>query len=371
MKIMLYAYVDKNIGDDLFIDLICQRYKQIDFYLYVPEKYVKDYSGIQNLHCISYKEFSKNIDRLNRWVFMGKLFPLLYWNKLYRMDKKWIPQMDAQLWLGGSQFVETNDWKQVISYKIRQQKIKQIPFFSISATIGPYKSKEYEAAVRNVIKGYNHIVFRDKCSYNKLLSKNNATYAYDMVFTKKSKYSKKKKEICVSVIDTFNRTSNTIAEKYEKFIGKIVKHYIDLKYEINFLSLCENQHDGKAIERIIKLNKLDGVKIWKYNNNLEEILDIIDSSEIMIGTRYHSIVLSLEFGLKVLPLSYESKTDNLLEMLGEKTLQLSDLDDVEIENIENRMIYLNEEKRKEILNNAELQYREIDKWVRKKNDKCK
>lgn len=363
MKIMLYAYVDENIGDDLFIDLICRRYKNVEFYLYVPEKYINNYRYIKNLKCIPYKEINKNLDRINRWFFKGKLTSKLYFNKMYKLDKKWVKNMDAQLWLGGSQFVETEDWKNVIDYKLKQQKLKDIPFFSISATIGPYSSREYENAIQKVVAGYDHIVLRDKISYELLQERNNASYTYDMVFNIESKCREKKKEVCISVIDMYGRTSEKLAQIYEEFIGKITKRYIALGYKINFLSLCENQKDKYAIERIVRDNNLENVRIFSYTNNLEEIINVIDNASIMIGTRYHSIVVALKFGLKVLPISYESKTDNLMIMMEKNTIKIENITNIEVDNLDKYMVILDEKEKEHISKSAELQYKDIDIWM--------
>ena len=222
-KVMLYAYIDENIGDDLFLELICSRYKEeIDFYLYVPERLMDSYCTITNLHCIPYKDKNKWEDRINRYLFKGKLSPILKWNKMYLLDKKWVKKMDCQLWLGGSQFVETSDWKSVIKYKQHQQKITPIPFFSISATVGPFKTKAYINAVKQVIKGYTHITYRDKFSYDFMKGIGNSSYAFDMVFTKQRVGLKQSKKICISVIDTTSRFPKSVSEHYENYIVSLI-----------------------------------------------------------------------------------------------------------------------------------------------------
>ncbi len=364
MNIMLYAYVDENIGDDLFIDLICKRYKDIQFYLYIPVKYLNYYSNLKNLHCIPMKSFGKNTERINRWLFKERLLPILYWNRMYNLDKLWIKKMDGNIWLGGSQFVETRDWKSVIKYKIKQQQLKQIPFFSISATVGPFKTEEYETAVKMVIAGYKHIVFRDKWSYERMGEKANSSYAYDMVFTKKLLNQKKEKEVCISVIDTYGRFADEIAKSYEKWILSVSKYFLEKGYKLNFLSLCNNHHDNKAIQRIIKSIPLDKVSVYSYSENMNEIISIISKSEIMVGTRYHSIVLGLKLGLKVLPVIYESKTENLLDMLGVTGIKIDNLLGASVENANNLMIQLSEVQIINISQNAEHQYFELDKWMK-------
>ena len=161
----------------------------------------------------------------------------------------------------------------------------------------------------------------------------------------------------------YGRTSEKLAQIYEEFIGKITKRYIALGYKINFLSLCENQKDKYAIERIVRDNNLENVRIFSYTNNLEEIINVIDNASIMIGTRYHSIVVALKFGLKVLPISYESKTDNLMIMMEKNTIKIENITNIEVDNLDKYMVILDEKEKEHISKSAELQYKDIDIWM--------
>lgn len=51
-KIFLYAYDHINLGDDLFIETITDRYKDIEFYFWTNEKNKKVFQEQQNLKII-------------------------------------------------------------------------------------------------------------------------------------------------------------------------------------------------------------------------------------------------------------------------------------------------------------------------------
>src|SRR5699024_1160694 len=38
-KVMVYAYSQFNLGDDLFIKILCERYPETQFVLYAPKQY--------------------------------------------------------------------------------------------------------------------------------------------------------------------------------------------------------------------------------------------------------------------------------------------------------------------------------------------
>src|SRR5699024_12697218 len=47
-KIMDYAYSQFNLGDDLFIKIVCERYPETQFVLYAPKQYKRCFQGMRN-----------------------------------------------------------------------------------------------------------------------------------------------------------------------------------------------------------------------------------------------------------------------------------------------------------------------------------
>src|SRR5690625_2356463 len=48
-KVMVYAYTQFNLGDDLFIKILCERYPETQFVLYAPKKYKRCFQGMRNI----------------------------------------------------------------------------------------------------------------------------------------------------------------------------------------------------------------------------------------------------------------------------------------------------------------------------------
>ena len=84
------------------------------------------------------------------------------------------------------------------------------------------------------------------------------------------------------------------------------------------MSFCEGYGDNEITDELYdSLTEKKNVERLFYNgDNLARILNSIAKSEYMIATRFHAIILGLVYNLKVLPISYSIKTENMLKSLG-------------------------------------------------------
>ncbi len=48
-KVMIYAYCNFNLGDDLFIKILCERYPEVHFLLYAPIEYKYYFKWLPNI----------------------------------------------------------------------------------------------------------------------------------------------------------------------------------------------------------------------------------------------------------------------------------------------------------------------------------
>ena len=101
--------------------------------------------------------------------------------------------------------------------------------------------------------------------------------------------------------------------------------------------------------------------------NMKEALNVLNNSDIIVGTRFHSVILGMLLNKAVVPIIYSDKTKHVLEDLKfqGKTVDIRNLDNYEIEELlgkENIKYRLNiDEIRKE----AETQFKELDKVLKK------
>ena len=59
-RILIYAYMAGNFGDDLMVWLLCRRYPEVKFVLWADSSYRERFQGIKNVRIISQK------DKVNR-----------------------------------------------------------------------------------------------------------------------------------------------------------------------------------------------------------------------------------------------------------------------------------------------------------------
>lgn len=328
MNIFLKAYVAQNLGDDLFIKIICERYPMHVFHMLMREEYKETFSDICNLNIHTYND---NFDRLNK-------------------KNKILNKSDILVFIGGSIFMEPPDVYNKYLSELEQDIEKVKKFYIIGANFGPYKTDKYYEYVKNsILKKAKSVCFRDKYSYNMFKNLKNVTYHKDVVFGLNTNKIKKSKQIGISVISNFNRDIKE--EYYNSYINKMVEiidFYTKQGYQINIFSFCEKEKDSLAIDSIIskipyKINK------EIYNGNIEEFLYKFNSQEIIIGTRFHSIILAMICKSKFIPICYSNKTKEMLNDIDNKLLFY------DFENINKLQCnYLNEKLNDKLLNKLKI-----------------
>ena len=55
-RILLNAYLANNLGDDLFIQIICERFREIMFYILETTSYTNSFKSISNIRICSLKD---------------------------------------------------------------------------------------------------------------------------------------------------------------------------------------------------------------------------------------------------------------------------------------------------------------------------
>lgn len=351
-KILVIAYFAKNFGDDLFLKILFERYKNVQWTMDTfDENYRKIFSKYKNVNIISTLRH-KILRKLN-------LEELSY--------KKY----DSVVFIGGSIFMEIENWRNTYDY--RQKIFKYFdkkPIFFVGCNFGPYKSKEFIEKYRNFFKKSRDVCFRDKYSYDLFNNLDNTRIAPDIVFQLKTKeVEKTKKSLGVSVIDLNERKD--LAKYQEIYINKIVdiiNEAINREIKVTLFSFCERQGDMKIIQEIIE--KIDAkysdyISIENYDGDIDKFLEKFETMENIVGTRFHACILSQVFGQGLYPLVYSNKTYNVL-----KDIQLEDeyiyIKDIENLNQKNILDIISENKisSNEVFLKAEEQFEVIDEFVK-------
>lgn len=199
-KAFIYAYDHINLGDDLFVRTLVNRYPLVQFFLWSDKKNISIFQDCKNL---------KIIDKNSRYVkFLRKLRPSF----AARYQEKWKVKSDAVIYIGGSIFMEYSTWRNTVAWWNYQA--QHYKFYVLGANFGPYETESYREAMGAMMKGLQDVCFRDRYSYE-LFCKDVKTVrqAPDILFGySMPNIRQKKKQVYISVI-------NCEKKKMENFLN--------------------------------------------------------------------------------------------------------------------------------------------------------
>ena len=333
MKILVKAYIAQNLGDDLFLKLLLDKYPQIQFSL-IDGRKQGIYSQYVPFQLITF--VSKLPQKI--LLFINRKIADKYTNYIIsrRLEKK-SKYYDAAIILGGSMFIQgkkgfnSDDITKMSIIKYFQHS------FIIGANFGPYIEYEYISKYKEIFDKCDYISLRDKYSYELLGNMLNSSYYPDIVFQIKHRLQQKlPNTVGISVIDLSNRGKLSLkVNDYQNFIIALVTALRDNGKNIYLFSFCKQEGDETAIDRIIKKTGNDGIQVVKYSGEIDSFLDIYSSMEAMFCTRFHSMILSLLNSHYMIPLIYSKKMTQVLEDIdySGSVIDLYEIEKVEVSQI--------------------------------------
>lgn len=304
MKILLTAYLDNNLGDDLMIRLLAEQFTEYDFYLNTNKTVVKNtFKTLHNVH----------------------------------FNPKVQPKYDAYVTIGGSMFAGINIRKRQLSrisrlmflFKLKRNKIKRA---IVGCNLEEKKSRLGYLITKLELKMFNLITVRDKYSYELLKQMkgfDNFFLAEDIVYQLNPEPFKQNNKQClgISAYRSMSKNENnldnylTLARISDEFINKTGKSVKLFCFD------TENENDLSAAHHIYNFAKnKTKISIIPYLGNINEFLKEFSSCEKMIAIRFHSAVLSEVFNIPFVPVAYSNKMANLMIEKGfSRLIKLNDL----------------------------------------------
>ena len=348
-KIFVMAYLRNNLGDDMFVMELLNRYPDVEFYVEVVDmKYAKALEKKNNVKIII--------------------------NENETFEKIDINQYDGYVYIGGSIFMEGGkvyNLDEGCLEFVKKCKILNKPFYYIGSNYGPYQTEKYFNLSKETFKQCTDLCFRDQYSYNLFKDISTVRYAPDVLFSYEIEECNKEKDtIGISIIDLEIRENLRHKEdEHIQFLFNNINFYLKNGKNIYLFSFCNDEGDEKAIQKILNKFKNSDYKnritVVRYNENIEEFLAIYKKMEYMICQRFHSLVLSYICNQKFYVISYSQKICNIIkelnlcdkyikleEITAQKTIALEDFYDVKEENLEG------------IKKKSLEQFRELDKFLK-------
>lgn len=340
-KVYIMAYSKMNLGDDLFIDMLVKRYKNVEFYSKNMQMESTAYRQNKNLHFIDY-----NLD------------------DLLTLD---ITDFDAFVYIGGSIFMEHAGGVERVQ-KLKDLAIKCntlcIPFYYISSNFGPYQTEEYKKIVFEMFCEVTDVCLRDTASFELFDSIETVRYAPDAILSYKPEKAKKEPNtIGISVINfKYRENLKKYEEKYYDVLTNSIEHYIEKGYKVKLFNFCEYEGDKNTADLLF--NRLSNtqkkfVELITYTGNIKDFLKKYNKVEYMICSRFHSLILSYLLKQKIYVLSYSNKITNVINDLNlidtyHSIDEITELDYIKLDDFNN--VNFNSA----ILKKAENQFKELD-----------
>ncbi len=364
-SVFIHAYTAGNLGDDLLIRILCERYPKVHFRIYADESYKERFKDIGNLSV--YSPSDKRVGFVDMAISKVKHTDMGFWKLLIKTSY-------ATVHIGGSVFVQHQDDFGLAFQLDEGLRARSRRLYVVGANFGPYTDEQYYRQYYELLQKYEGVCFRDRYSQRLFHKLPNVTYAPDVAFNYKADVSvPEKKQVLISVIDMKDRKGkwgiSQYDRPYKRFIVNLADGYIKQGYHIKFISFCKYQGDEEAIKEIIALAEgweKEQVSTCFYDKNLLQCIKSFAESEIIIATRFHSLVLGWLMGKKVLPVVYDRKTKHVLE--DNECSSYLKLDDLE-QNISQVIQKIEELKVMDIKNlvsEAEGQFEKLDQILKRK-----
>ncbi len=222
---------------------------------------------------------------------------------------------------GGSLLQDVTSAKSLIYYlgviKLAQLLGKKTIIFAQG--IGPIRNKKLSKLTAKILKKVDFITVRDEASIKFLESWGiKSTKCYDPVWNLTPATNKNNK------IGVQLRAFKTLSDEFiEQLANCINEHYADK--DICIYSL-QNKLDLEVSNKLCRKLKTKSATVIENTSN-EKIIEDLASLETLIAMRFHACLIAIKSGVKLLPINYDIKVE---QMAKEFNLNCLSLDYIEM-----------------------------------------
>lgn len=365
-KIFIYAYTSLNLGDDLFIKLLCERYPKVTFYITSFKYASPGLKKIDNLKIVP------KVPIVDNFLIKFKI------NKSINdiIQKNISSFCDGIVNIGGSIFIQQNNWY-LKAKNFENRVVRNKPYYIIGSNFGPFTDNKFVFRYRDIFEKVEDICFRDDFSYNLFSDLPNVRWASDVVFAMANQrnietinnYDYRRKYIILSLIDLSRR--NELKKFKDSYINKIAglaNEFVKKNYDVYLMGFCEGEGDKVAINSIMdKLTPKKRMHIipYIYSGDLYEALDLIRGSQGLLGSRFHAMILGWIYKKPVYPIIYSDKSLNVIKDINFKGMfsRIENVEDIEIDAV---VKYIMESSPIDItkqVESADLQFKMLDRFL--------
>lgn len=323
------AFIMGNLGDDLFVHTLCNRYPNKKFVLCGEKKYKSLFQAFDNLKYVC----TDNI--WIKWLFRLHKFPAWAGNKVLKLigsDRRlaipgcfeWFASHSKEnILISGSIFMQIYSNKKCNSpfYCGEIAYYNKHPYV-IGCNFGPYLEEEYREFYEKRFYHAKQVTFRDQYS-DSLFPKDCTNWAPDILFN----YDEEKKKrpsidhyVAISVIhlDKDGNQDEQMMQRYENAIAGLCRHILQQDQKVVLLGLCRDQGDQEVLDRILHiLPKTDHIVSCCYPDvPAEEIVGYLAYADCVVASRFHAMVLAWVYSRVAIPVVYSEKMTNTIQSIN-------------------------------------------------------
>lgn len=337
-KVFVHAYADLNLGDDLFVKILLDRYPEVEFHMIGDVEYNNIFKEYKNLKIVENKSISF-IDRLIH-AFLKLLsvklaisFIRIIIGKRYN---SYLKEVDSILVIGGSMFQQNTVREYYYESEVHYYfaNIAQKDLYYMGCNFGPYLQDQYLEYFKKIFLKAKDVSFRDTASYSLFKDLPNVRYNPDLVLSYQFEgVSRIKNSVGFSIVDINKFKTEISRHSYLEQYVSLINEYIKNQFHIKLFVFSKNEGDLEIITDIYKkLNSKDDVEIVIYDGNINNFMLKFGSVETVFCGRFHAMILGLVFKQKIVPFAYSKKMENMLKDLNynSRILELQEFCDSEV-----------------------------------------
>lgn len=361
------GYWQTNLGDDLFLKILSERYPNIFFTIISDEINGEVFNNIRNLNIISKRRsFTTSIiDRISGFTTL--ILPLSSFNqeiKLACSKKNYIE-------IGGSIFMMHPKKEKDIALRKRLKIAERVGSYHIlGSNFGPYYSENQITDYKRLFGKISGVIFRDKYSLSLFSNLPSVSFAPDIVLTMNNQIGNapliKNRYIVFSVVDynlKINSNDSVKASSYKNLLVNLIEFYLKENIIIVLMSFCEAEGDSLFIEELLNENRWTGEEVVHYKHtNTENSLNILKHANAIVATRFHAMILGWVFQVPTFVISYSRKTTDVIDSLWQDQtfLNIDNIDINSVDTVVHGFCTIPSEKLETLREQAQLQFKYLD-----------
>ncbi len=308
-------YSRANAGDDLLVYLLAKRFPTILFQ--VPARSPNaSLSALRNVRLVRPRFIERVRDR------HGHRLPILRSRRNNPALRKLASTSDFLVHIGGSIFIEHEGSEDHWRRELQFYRDLPIPYFIIDANFGPSRTVGFPDLVASIFSGARDVSLRDQDSYEKFKHLPPVHVAPDVAFVLANAPRKNQSEPRSLVISTMRLSQDGRSAAYLEALAEVAADHLASGNPVVLTSFCEYQGDAEAADTLqARIRQLtpgceELVTTHHYRDDVEALMDVFSRAQLVVGTRFHAIVIALALGVPVVPLAYSEKTVNMMKDVG-------------------------------------------------------